>query len=40
MKKKLDKMTQKELREVWGADAKKFLVGRKIVDVYYHNKKQ
>ena len=40
MKKKLDAMTQKELREVWGADAKKFLVGRKIVDVYYHNKKQ
>ena len=40
MKKKLDEMTQQELREVWGADAKKFLVGRKIVDVYYHNKKQ
>ena len=37
---KYEKMTQQKLREVWGKDARKFLIGKRIVDVYYHNKKQ
>ncbi len=35
MDKPLDQMTNQELKTEWGARAKKFLVGRKIVDVYY-----
>lgn len=37
---KLNKMKDSELRKYWGAKAKSFLVGKKIVDVYYHNKEQ
>jgi len=37
---KLNKMKDSELRKYWGAKAKYFLVGKKIVDVYYHNKEQ
>ena len=34
--KPLDQMTTQELKLAWGKRAKDFLVGRKIVDVYYH----
>jgi len=34
--KPLDQMSTQELKLAWGNRAKKFLVGRKIVDVYYH----
>ena len=36
----LSEMSQEELRKVWGEAAKKSLVGKTIVDVYYHNKKE
>ena len=36
----LSKMSQAKLRKVWGEAAKKSLVGKTIVDVYYHNEKQ
>ena len=36
MSKPLDQMTTQELKLAWGKRAKDFLVGRKIVDVYYH----
>ena len=34
--KPLDQMTTQESKLAWGKRAKDFLVGRKIVDVYYH----
>jgi len=37
---KLDKKSSSELREYWGKKASDFLVGKKIVAVYYHNKEQ
>ena len=40
MSKPLDKMSTQELKLEWGKRAKKFLVGRKIVDVYYHSEKE
>ena len=33
-------MTTQELKLAWGKRAKDFLVGRKIVDVYYHSEKE
>ena len=36
----LSKMSQAKLRKVWGEAAKKSLVGKTIVDVYYHSKKE
>ncbi len=38
--KPLDKMTDKELVNEWTRRAKAFLVGKKIVDVYYHTEKE
>ena len=38
--KPLDQMTTQELKLAWGKRAKDFLVGRKIVDVYYHSEKE
>ena len=40
MPKSLDKMSTQELKLAWGKRAKDFLVGRKIVDVYYHSEKE
>ena len=33
-------MSTQELKLAWGKRAKDFLVGRKIVDVYYHSEKE
>ena len=30
----------KNYKEIWGKKAKDFLVGKRIVDVYYHTDKQ
>ena len=38
--KPLDQMSTQELKLAWGKRAKDFLVGRKIVDVYYHSEKE
>ena len=38
--KPLDKMSTQELKLAWGKRAKDFLVGKKIVDVYYHSEKE
>tara|TARA_R100000030_G_scaffold46422_1_gene35072 strand:- start:29 stop:307 length:279 start_codon:yes stop_codon:yes gene_type:complete len=38
--KPLDQMTTQESKLAWGKRAKDFLVGRKIVDVYYHSEKE
>ena len=40
MSKPLDQMSTQELKLAWGKQAKDFLVGRKIVDVYYHSEKE
>mgnify|MGYP003626223538 FL=1 len=40
MNKPLDQMSTQELKLEWGNRAKKFLVGRKIVNVYYHSEKE
>ena len=40
MSKPLDQMSTQELKLAWGKRAKDFLVGRKIVDVYYHSEKE
>ena len=40
MSKPLDQMSTQELKLAWGKEAKDFLVGRKIVDVYYHSEKE
>jgi len=40
MSKPLDKMSTQELKLAWGKRAKDFLVGKKIVDVYYHSEKE
>ncbi len=33
-------MSTQELKLAWGKRAKDFLVGKKIVDVYYHSEKE
>jgi hypothetical protein len=38
--KPLDQMSTQELKLAWGKRAKDFLVGKKIVDVYYHSEKE
>jgi len=38
--KPLDQMSTQELKLAWGKRAKKFLVGKKIVDVYYHSEEE
>ena len=40
MPKSLDKMSTQELKLAWGKRAKDFLVGKKIVDVYYHSEEE
>ena len=40
MSKPLDQMSTQELKLAWGKRAKDFLVGRKIVDVYYHSENE
>jgi len=40
MSKPLDQMSTQELKLAWGKRAKDFLVGKKIVDVYYHSEKE
>ena len=40
MSKPLGQMSTQELKLAWGKRAKDFLVGRKIVDVYYHSEKE
>ena len=40
MSKPLDQMSTQELKLAWGKRAKDFLVGKKIVDVYYHTEEQ
>ena len=38
--KPLDQMSTQELKLAWGKRAKKFLIGKKIVDVYYHTEEE
>jgi len=38
--KPLDQMSTQELKLAWGKRAKDFLVGKKIVDVYYHSEEE
>ena len=40
MSKPLDQMSTQELKLAWGKRAKKFLIGKKIVDVYYHTEEE
>jgi len=40
MSKPLDQMSTQELKLAWGKRAKDFLVGKKIVDVYYHSEEE
>jgi len=38
--KPLDQMSTQGLKLAWGKRAKDFLVGKKIVDVYYHSEEE
>ena len=40
MSKPLGQMSTQELKLAWGERAKDFLIGRKIIDVYYHSEKE